>query len=67
MIRKMVDAKSAVILCALDECRITIWSLLIEMEFEVLSVVTPNLLRQTYKLDQYEFCPHAKVQLVSIR
>ena len=67
MIRKMVDAKSAVILCALDEFRIMIWSLLIEMRFEVLSVVSPYLLRQPHRLDQFEFYLHAKVQLVLIR
>ena len=67
MIRKMVDAKSAVILCALDECLIMIWSLLIEMRFQVLSVVSPYLLRQPHRFDQYEFYLHAKVQLVSIQ
>ena len=67
MIRKIQNVKSAVILCALDECRIMIWSLLVEMRFEVLSVVSPYLRRQAHRLDQYEFCLHAKVQLVSIR
>ena len=67
MIRKVLNVKSAVILCALDECRIMLKPLLIEMKFEVLSVVSPYLLRQPHKLDQYEFYLNAKVQLVSIR
>ena len=67
MICNMLNVKSAVILCALDECRIMLQPLLIEMRFEVLSVVSPYLLRQPHKLDQYDFYLHAKVQLVSIQ
>ena len=54
-------------MCALDECRIMLKPLLIEMKFEVLSVVTPYLLRLFHKFDQCEFYLLAKVQLVSIR
>ena len=67
MIRKVLNVKSAVILCAFDEYRIMLKPLLIEMKFEVFSVVSPCLLRQPHTLDQCEFYLHAKVQLVSIQ
>ena len=67
MICKMLNVKSAVILCALDECQMTLCTLLIDMKFEVLSVVSSHLLRQPHTLDQCEFYLHAKVQLVSIQ
>ena len=52
MICKMLSVNYALILCALDECRIMLQPRLIEMKFEVLSVVSPYLLRKPHKLDQ---------------